>query len=288
MPPRHPAERPALVLLCSSSSPPIRSPRRSAGRSGWSRSPARSRRWRSRAAIGSRRCRKLARPRLARHPHRSCGASSSSSPGCATSASSTAWRRSTSALPDGSGRQLGVVGVGSALGSALVDNHPMSILNMMALGAHGGSRPLLAALVGGDIGPRLLPDRLARGPPLDGSPAPRRRGDQRRPLHPRRHARARPDARAVASPPRPPPLIWIRWSWLQRTRRVWWPVTASGNGAVAASRRAPPSGPSPIARCAMRALYDAVTGHHTHRSHRYPSDRARSISIRREGTAHRF
>jgi arsenical pump membrane protein len=33
----------------------------------------------------------------------------------------------------------------------------MSILNMMALGAHGGSRPLLAALVGGDIGPRLLP-----------------------------------------------------------------------------------------------------------------------------------
>ena len=32
----------------------------------------------------------------------------------------------------------------------------MSILNMMALGAHA-SRPLLAALVGGDIGPRLLP-----------------------------------------------------------------------------------------------------------------------------------
>jgi len=28
---------------------------------------------------------------------------------------------------------------------------------MMALGAHHGSRPLLAALVGGDIGPRLLP-----------------------------------------------------------------------------------------------------------------------------------
>ena len=33
----------------------------------------------------------------------------------------------------------------------------MSLLNMMALGDHGGSRPLLAALVGGDIGPRLLP-----------------------------------------------------------------------------------------------------------------------------------
>jgi arsenical pump membrane protein len=33
----------------------------------------------------------------------------------------------------------------------------MSILNMLALGAHGSSRLLLAALVGGDIGPRLLP-----------------------------------------------------------------------------------------------------------------------------------
>ncbi len=61
------------------------------------------------------------------------------------------------AMPVGSGRAIGVVGVMSALGSALVDNHPMSILNMMALGGHGGSRPLLAALVGGDIGPRLLP-----------------------------------------------------------------------------------------------------------------------------------
>jgi len=61
------------------------------------------------------------------------------------------------AAPAGSGRELGVVGVVAAVGSAIVDNHPMSILNMMALGAHHGSRPLLAALVGGDIGPRLLP-----------------------------------------------------------------------------------------------------------------------------------
>jgi arsenical pump membrane protein len=61
------------------------------------------------------------------------------------------------AAPAGSGAQLAIVGTTAALGSALVDNHPMSILNMMALGAHGGSRPLLAALVGGDIGPRLLP-----------------------------------------------------------------------------------------------------------------------------------
>jgi len=61
------------------------------------------------------------------------------------------------AAPAGSGRELGVVGVVAAVGSAIVDNHPMSILNMMALGTHHGSRPLLAALVGGDIGPRLLP-----------------------------------------------------------------------------------------------------------------------------------
>ena len=57
----------------------------------------------------------------------------------------------------GTFRQLATVGGVAALGSALVDNHPMSILNMMALGEHGGSRPLLAALVGGDVGPRLLP-----------------------------------------------------------------------------------------------------------------------------------
>lgn len=51
----------------------------------------------------------------------------------------------------------GLVGVVSSLGSALVDNHPMALLDMMALGGHRGTRPLLAALVGGDIGPRLLP-----------------------------------------------------------------------------------------------------------------------------------
>ncbi len=52
---------------------------------------------------------------------------------------------------------VATVGVTSALGSALIDNHPMSILNMLALdGAHDRT-PLMAALVGGDIGPRLLP-----------------------------------------------------------------------------------------------------------------------------------
>ncbi len=55
------------------------------------------------------------------------------------------------------GAQIAVVGGVAALGSAIVDNHPMSILDMMALGDHPGTRPLLAALVGGDIGPRLLP-----------------------------------------------------------------------------------------------------------------------------------
>ena len=53
--------------------------------------------------------------------------------------------------------ELFLVGGTAAIGSALVDNHPMSILNMLALGAHGQSRALLAALLGGDIGPRLLP-----------------------------------------------------------------------------------------------------------------------------------
>jgi arsenical pump membrane protein len=61
------------------------------------------------------------------------------------------------ASPPGSAREIGTVGVLAALGSAVVDNHPMALLNMMALGAHRGARPVLAALVGGDIGPRLLP-----------------------------------------------------------------------------------------------------------------------------------
>jgi arsenical pump membrane protein len=52
---------------------------------------------------------------------------------------------------------VGVVGAVAALGSAIVDNHPMSILNMLALDDQATKRPLFAALVGGDIGPRLLP-----------------------------------------------------------------------------------------------------------------------------------
>jgi arsenical pump membrane protein len=49
-----------------------------------------------------------------------------------------------------------VVGGVSALGSALLNNHPMAILNVLSLeGAPKGQ--VLAALVGGDLGPRLLP-----------------------------------------------------------------------------------------------------------------------------------
>lgn len=54
---------------------------------------------------------------------------------------------------------LAVIGGVSALGSALVNNHPMAIINLLALEAvpEAGRREILAALVGGDIGPRLLP-----------------------------------------------------------------------------------------------------------------------------------
>ncbi len=60
----------------------------------------------------------------------------------------------------GSWQEIGIVGLVAAMGSAVVDNHPMAMLDMMALGAHadGGRHvSILAALIGGDIGPRLLP-----------------------------------------------------------------------------------------------------------------------------------
>jgi arsenical pump membrane protein len=52
-----------------------------------------------------------------------------------------------------------VVGATAALGSALLNNHPMAIMNLLALDAnlHAGHREILAALIGGDLGPRLLP-----------------------------------------------------------------------------------------------------------------------------------
>jgi len=54
-----------------------------------------------------------------------------------------------------------VVGVTSAIGSAVLNNHPMSVLNALALDhvpVHAsGDTYAFAALVGGDLGPRLLP-----------------------------------------------------------------------------------------------------------------------------------
>ncbi len=51
------------------------------------------------------------------------------------------------------------VGVTSALGSALINNQPMSLINMLAIDASpaAGRHEVFAALIGGDLGPRLLP-----------------------------------------------------------------------------------------------------------------------------------
>ena len=53
----------------------------------------------------------------------------------------------------------GVIGFASAVGSALIGNHPMAILNLFAIEQTPtlGERAILAALIGGDLGPRLLP-----------------------------------------------------------------------------------------------------------------------------------
>jgi arsenical pump membrane protein len=59
----------------------------------------------------------------------------------------------------GHGAQIALVGTISALGSALLNNHPMAALNALAVEhAEGDARwRTLAALIGGDLGPRLLP-----------------------------------------------------------------------------------------------------------------------------------
>lgn len=52
------------------------------------------------------------------------------------------------------------IGLLSAAGSAVLNNHPMANLNMLALvpaGVPADPRSVLAALVGGDLGPRLFP-----------------------------------------------------------------------------------------------------------------------------------
>lgn len=56
------------------------------------------------------------------------------------------------------GYRLSTIAISSALGSAVLNNHPMSVLNVFALdGMPGGDMNAFAALVGGDLGPRLLP-----------------------------------------------------------------------------------------------------------------------------------
>jgi arsenical pump membrane protein len=54
---------------------------------------------------------------------------------------------------------LGLVGGISSLGSAVLNNHPMAALNALALRSVEGDNRwrTLAALIGGDLGPRLLP-----------------------------------------------------------------------------------------------------------------------------------
>jgi len=53
---------------------------------------------------------------------------------------------------------LPTIGVVAALGSAVLNNHPMALLGAMAIERSGGGMPeILASLVGGDLGPRLLP-----------------------------------------------------------------------------------------------------------------------------------
>ena len=54
-------------------------------------------------------------------------------------------------------REVGV-GITATLGSAVLNNHPMAYMNMMALEAGElGDTGVFAALIGGDLGPRLLP-----------------------------------------------------------------------------------------------------------------------------------
>ena len=56
------------------------------------------------------------------------------------------------------GAGIGLVGATSAIGSAALNNHPMAFINLMTLAPSGSDADLfLAALIGGDLGPRLVP-----------------------------------------------------------------------------------------------------------------------------------
>jgi arsenical pump membrane protein len=59
----------------------------------------------------------------------------------------------------GPAAKVAVIGVVSAIGSAVMNNHPMAILNALAIHKlpEDTQQLILAALIGGDLGPRLLP-----------------------------------------------------------------------------------------------------------------------------------
>jgi arsenical pump membrane protein len=63
------------------------------------------------------------------------------------------------ALPSSSGGRIALIAVSSAIGSAVLNNHPMALLNALAIHnlPHGTHQQVVAALIGGDLGPRLLP-----------------------------------------------------------------------------------------------------------------------------------
>jgi arsenical pump membrane protein len=55
--------------------------------------------------------------------------------------------------------KIAVIGISSAIGSAILNNHPMAIINALAIYdlPQGTEKFMLAALIGGDLGPCLLP-----------------------------------------------------------------------------------------------------------------------------------
>jgi arsenical pump membrane protein len=63
------------------------------------------------------------------------------------------------AAPASATGRVFLIGTMSAIGSALLNNHPMAILNALAITDMPAveHRDVLAALIGGDLGPRLLP-----------------------------------------------------------------------------------------------------------------------------------
>jgi arsenical pump membrane protein len=55
--------------------------------------------------------------------------------------------------------KIWLIGISSAVGSAVLNNHPMAIINALAISRlpEPTDQLMLAALIGGDLGPRLLP-----------------------------------------------------------------------------------------------------------------------------------